>query len=70
MLAGARPVCAGRAPFFNTCRVSFESTEQIKTWNGKKGSEVLNEGTYYYVAELMDCSNIVVPVKGTVYLKN
>jgi|GEM_PF-6331140 len=47
----------------------FESSEQVKTWNGKKDSTVLNEGTYYYVAELMDCSNQVVSVKGTVYLK-
>jgi gliding motility-associated-like protein len=47
----------------------FESSEQVKTWNGKKESTILNEGTYYYVAELTDCSNQVVSVKGTVYLK-
>jgi len=47
----------------------FESTDEVKTWNGKKGSEELNEGTYYYVAVLEDCSNNPVTVKGTVFLK-
>ena len=50
-------------------RKVFESDEQTKAWNGKNHSTEMNEGTYYYVADVIDCSAKPLSIRGTVYLK-